>query len=301
MEYDRSFQKIPVELIDIPEIRASSKFTEEQMAYFRATAEKYGILQPILVRRKDDSRYELIGGKSRLTEQIAQGKQDVEAIVIDAPPGDSLMMHIAENLARGETDPLSVAKVIDQAVSQGVTEEDIAKATGHTVEWVKFYRGLLKLPQVYQDALEKGELSLTAIREALRLNDPKEIDYCLTQALRLGWSGGVVKQYVDRRLDELRMAEARAKVLGEPQPAPEPDAEKLIKYEKCMLCNRTVFREQCYMNIICEDCKTLVQYIIDNVGPPDKALDVIYKALDKFYRYQEYLKMKAEFEPTEGS
>jgi len=221
--------------------------------------------------------------------------------VIEADEKDSLMMHIVENMARGESDPISIAQVLDKAIQAGSAEEEIAKATGHTIEWVRFYRGLLKLPEIYQQALAKGELTVSAVREALRLDDPREIDYALTQALRLGWSAAVVHQYVERRISELEMVKARERALGEPQPRPEPDAEKLLQYDECMLCKRRVLKQDTFMHIICVDCKDLTKYILDNVGPPNEAIQVVYEALKQFYDYQKYLELKERFEKKESA
>jgi len=300
MEYAKTFQRIPIDLIDIPEIRASSKFTEEQEAFFRYSAEKYGVLQPILVRPQGNGRYELIAGKHRLLELQEQGKSHADCMIVEADTRDALMMHITENLARGETDPISVAQVLDKAIQAGADEESIARATGHTPAWVKFKLSLLKLPEVYQDALTRGDLSEETIRQALRLPDEKEVDYALTQALRLGWSGSVVKHYVDRRLDEIRFAREQAEKLKQPEQRPEPDAQKLLQYERCMLCDRTVLRQDVYMNLICQDCKDLTKYIVENVGPPDQALNTVYEALVKFQEYQKYLELKAKYEKFEG-
>jgi len=206
------------------------------------------------------------------------------------------MMHIAENLARGEADPISIAKVLRAALEAGASEEDIAKATGHTVMWVRFKLGLLKLPEVYQDALSTGELSEEVIRQALRLPDEKEVDYALTQALRLGWSGSVMRHYVDRRLDEIRLAREQAEKLKQPEKRPEPDAQRLLQYERCMICDRTVLRQDVYMNLLCRDCKDLTRYIVENVGPPDQAIHTIYEALLRYQEYQKYLELKAKFE-----
>jgi len=300
MEFEKRFQRIPINQIKVPEVRASSKFTEEQEAFFKYSAEKYGILQPILVRPLGGESYELIAGKHRLIELQSQGQSHADCMIVETDARDALMMHIAENLARGEADPISVAQVLDEAIKAGADEESIAKATGHTVAWVRFKLGLLKLPEVYREALARGELSEEAIRQALRLPDEKEVDYALTQALRLGWSGSVVKHYVDRRLDEIRLAKEQAEKLKQPEQRPEPDAQKLLQYERCMLCDRTILRQDIFMNLICRDCKDLIRYIIENVGPPDQAINTVYEALLKFEEYKKYLELKAKYEGIEG-
>jgi len=292
----RELRKIPIARIKVPEIRASSRFDPEQEAWFRATVERFGVLNPILVRPLEGEEFELIAGKHRLEELISQGEGEAECIVIPATGKDAMLMHLAENLARGQNEPMSIARVLKKALDEGATVDELARVTGHSSDWVRFYCGLLNLPQAYQHALEAGDLTVSHIREALRLEIPEEADYALTTSLKLGWTATVLKQYVDRRLDELRMARAQERVLGEPVKAPPPDADRLIKYERCMLCNRTVPRDFTFMHIICQDCKDLAKYILEHVGPPDEAINVVYQALARHFEYQKYLELKKKFE-----
>jgi len=296
MEREKKLMRIPVKDILVPEVRATSKFDEEAEAWFKATVEKYGVIQPIVVRRLPDGKFELIGGKSRLDAQIERGATEVDAIVIDASAQDALMMHIAENLARGKNDPIQISQVLNKASELGVSDEELAKITGHTVEWVRFYKKLVDLPDVYKKALQEGELTVTHLREALRLPTPEEVDYALTQTLRLGWSASVLHQYVERRLWEIETYEKK-RAMGEPEAeTPPPDAEKLLKYERCMCCDRTVLREEVYMKIMCKDCHNLIRYIVENIGPPKEAMDIIYKSVSTFYEYQKFLELKKKFE-----
>jgi len=139
-------KRVPIESISIPEIRASSKLNEDQQAVLRATVEKYGVLNEPIVRPLKDGGYELIAGRSRLLELKRQGATEVDVKVIEADEKDALIMHLAENLARGETDPISEAQVLDAFIKSGGTIEEAAKLTGHSPEWVKFRLGLLKPP-----------------------------------------------------------------------------------------------------------------------------------------------------------
>jgi len=144
---------IPVDRIRIPEVRASSRFTPEQEAFFKATVERFGVLQPILVRKLEGDEYELIAGLSRLREQQEQGKREVEAMVIETDSKEALLMHLAENLARGQTDPISEGAVFKDYLDKGGTKEELAALTGHRKEYIDFRIALLALPDYLKDAL----------------------------------------------------------------------------------------------------------------------------------------------------
>lgn len=293
----KKLTKISIEKITIPKVRANSKFTGEQEEFFKASIKKFGVLQPVLVRPLSDGNYELIGGKARLTEVKEKGASEIDAIVLETSEKDSLMMHIAENLARGKSDHISVAKVLKKAQEQGTKVEELAKVTGHDPSWVKFHIGLLGLPEVYQEAISKDELALGVIEQSSRLTTPEEMDYCLSHALQLGWTTSITKRYVDNRLEELKAAQTQSEELKKPVEAPEPEVERLIKYGDCWFCKRKVPSETLYMRILCGGCRDLLQYVLDNLGPPEKAMDLVFKALGRYLKYQKLQELQREF-PT---
>jgi len=289
---EKALKRIKIQDIVIPKVRANSRLTEEQLAWFKATVQKYGVLQPILVRELPDGKYELLAGKTRLTELKNQGAEYVDAIVIQADDKDALMMHLAENLARGQTDPISVAKVMQKALDSGATLEELAQITGHSKQWVKFYLSLLELPEVYQKALSEGKLTVTHIREALRLPTVEEIDAALSTALQLGWNAAVLKQYVENRLLEYQKAEEQYQSTGVYEPPPPPEPERLISYRQCMCCRKMVPTEKIRLPTICEDCFQLAQYCVSQLGDPRKAMETIYQALT---HYQAFLNYQQQF------
>jgi len=275
-----SFKQIPIGRIVIPEVRASSRLTDEQRAFFMGTVEKYGVLQPIVVRPLGRGKYELIAGKTRLEELKRKGVKQVEAKVVQASPKDAMLMHLAENFARGSVDPINTAKVIVKALDEGASLEEIAKIFNHSVDWVKFMTSLLKLPQVYQAALEEGRLNVTHIREALKLPDFREVDAALQAALNLGWSASVLARYVRNRLAEHEAAKHATLTTGVKHEAPPPEPERLVKYEQCFICGRTVLREQIRLPTCCDDCYNLTRYITTQIGTGEEAMKRIFKAFE---------------------
>jgi len=278
--------KIPVNRIVIPEIRASSRLTPEQQAFFKGTVEKYGVLQDILVRPLPNGRYELIAGKTRLEELKARGAQEVEAKVVEASAKDALMMHIAENWARGSVDPISTAKVIRKVLDEGATVEEVAQIFNHKPEWVRFMIGLLELTPVYQQALQEGKIKVTHVREALRLPDLREADAALSAAIHHGWSTSVMHHYVNNRLAELEAARIMREKTGVELPPPPPEPERLVKYGQCLVCGRMVPKETLRLPTTCDECHELSRYVVSQVGTGEQAMQRIYRALEQLQAFE---------------
>jgi len=283
----KQLTRIPIDKIVIPEVRAGSELTEEQRALIEASVRKYGVLQPILVRKIGYDQYELIAGKTRLEEERKAGKTEVDAIVLDATDKDAMLMHLIENLARGKTNPIDEARVFQKFLQAGGTIDEIVRVTGHSEDWVQLRLLCLKLPDEYQQALREGKLKLGHIREAIRLPSPEELAYCLDMTLRCGWTVEQTYYYVERRLSEIQVEKAK----GEMERPPElPTAEKasaMANLRECSACKRLLDVQKIRYSGVCDECLILARYITDQLGYPKDAMQKIYQAFDYYARMQE--------------
>ncbi|MHA1631997.1 MAG: ParB/RepB/Spo0J family partition protein [Candidatus Freyarchaeota archaeon] len=283
-----SLRKVKIEDIVIPEVRARSRWTEEQVQLLRASLGKFGVLQAPLVRPLPNGKYELIDGENRIKTAKEQGLEEIDVYVVEMDDKDASIANIMLNVARGQQDPIGVAVAIKKALDAGATVEEVAKAFNRTPHWVKFMVGLLELPEEYQKALEEGKLNVSHIREATRLPDLYEVDAALQTAIRLNWPATVLKNYVDNRLEQLRRHAQTVEATGVATPPPPPEPEKLVKYGQCLICGRMVPREQIYLPATCKDCYELAQYIVQNVGTGQKAMNFLYQALTNYQAFLHY-------------
>jgi len=303
-ELTKHLQKIPISKIVIPEQRARSQFTEEQLAFLRGSLMKYGVLSYPIVRPKPDGTYELIDGEHRLKTAKEMGVEEIECVVIPANDKDAAIINILMNVARGTSNPMDIAWAIDKALKAGMSYEEIARVFNRSESWVKFYHGLLDLPEEYQEALRQGKLTPTHIREALRLPDLNEIRAALDTAIRLGWSASVLKNYVDNRLEQLREHQAKLEAGLVEGPPPPPEPEKLVRFSQCLVCGRMVEREKIYLPAVCEDCYSLSKYVVEQVGTGQDAMNLIFEALrhyQQFRAFQQQYFMYQQFQQYQQS
>ena len=293
---DNQYKVIPIDKIVIPEDRARATFTQDQFNELKASIKEHGFNVPILVRALEDGRYELIDGEHRIQVVTEMGWKEIPAIITSTDEKKASILNFLANTARGTQDPIDISRAINKSLAAGATVEEVAAATGHSKDWVEFYRLLTELPEHYQQALKDGRLNVTAVKEAFRLPTWEETDKTLMTALNLGWSASVVKHAVDMRLREIERAKERANELEEPEPLPEYNPEQLVQYENCPFCNRTVRRDHTYMEIICQDCRYLLRYILTYMPDPKEAMNFCYKALLEKKEREQYEELKRKFE-----
>ena len=272
-------QKIPVDKIKIPEIRASAYLTEEQKAMLEASIAQFGIVQPIIVRRLPDGTYELVAGKNRLEAAKQQGIQLIDAVVLDMDERTSLILNMVENLARGETNDIEVAKVIKKAIDLGMGINDIAKMLNRSVQWVKDRLLLLELPEDLQEYVAKGILKIGHIKAAAQLPTPEEVADALKTAINLEWDVKTLERYVENRLEQLRMLEeSRQQGIKPPEFALLPK-EEVVNLMFCPFCKRYVQNRNMNFLHMCDDCRNVLQYVVENIGTGMEAMQIIYNAL----------------------
>jgi len=279
-------KEIPISDIVIPEERARATFTPEQYEELKASIQTHGFTIPILVRPLPDGKYELIDGEHRIQVAKELGYEKVPAVITDADDKKATLLNVLANTARGTQNPMDVAEALRKAYDAGATIEELAAATGHTKSWVRLYLTLTELPEHYKEALRTGKLKVGHIQEAMKLNDPVEIDAALQSALIHGWTVSVMKYYVEQRLNAIRRAEAEGdlKVLEHP-PSPE-EAQEMVQYGECMFCHRMVPRNDLRMPVMCEEDYELLMWINEQIGPPDKAKWIIYNAVNMYLQFQ---------------
>ena len=279
-------KEIEIDKIVIPEQRARATFTDEQYAELKASIEKNGFTVPILVKPLEDGRYELIDGEHRIKVVQELGWTKVPAVVTDADEKKASLLNILANTARGTQNPMDVAEALKRAYDAGADIKELAAATGHTENWVKLYLTLNELPDHYKEALRNGQLKVGHIQEAMKLPNPVEIDAALQSCLVHNWSVSVLRYYVEQRLREIEIAKQKGDQQTLEAPPTPQYAQELVSYGDCMVCKRKVNRNDLSMPTICEDCRVLLEWIIDQLGDPKQAMQTIYNALSLYYDFR---------------
>jgi ParB family chromosome partitioning protein len=289
---------VPISSIKVPDVRVSSVRTEEQRALMAQTIKAVGVIQEPVVRSLPEGGYELIAGKGRIEELQAQGFTEVSVKILDTDPKTALLMNVAENVARGGYDYVSVSKAIRKLRELGSTDEELTKAFPWSARWITFVEGLQDLPEDVQEGIRTSKLTPTHIQESLKLPTAFEAHESLRTVMRLDWDTSTFRLFVTNRLEQIARAKEEAQAKGKAPEIPVANPEALVQYGQCLLCGHTVPREKLSTQIACEGCRTLLRYITDQLGEPEKAMQTVYKVLELYSGVQQSLASKA---PGPGS
>jgi ParB family chromosome partitioning protein len=193
--------------------RAARSHDARAMRDLTQSIEKYGVLQPLTVRRAD-SGYELISGERRLIASRSARLDKVPCIVLDVDERESDALMLVENVQRRGLDFVEEAHALAKLREHyGYSQETLAQLVGLSQPAVANKLRLLRLPSELLLTVRDAGLSERHARALLRLPDEREMAAALTQMLAEDMTVAQAEELVDRVLT------------GEPEPVPEPTPE----------------------------------------------------------------------------
>ena len=166
--------KIPLDRIKANKYQPRVDFDQKGLKDLAASIKEKGVIQPVLVRQKED-KYELIAGERRFKAAQMLNLKDVPAIIKDVSDLDSLELAIIENVQREDLNPIDQAMAYKRLLDEfNMTQESIADTIGKDRTTVANILRLLKLPQKIQEYVSRGTLSMGHARALLGLSTASE-------------------------------------------------------------------------------------------------------------------------------
>jgi ParB family chromosome partitioning protein len=145
-------------------------FTKEALDELIESVKVHGVIQPLIVRRKDGN-YELIAGERRWRAAQKAGLKQVPVVVKDpVDDGASLEMAIIENVQRQDLNCIEEAIAYQQLMDEfQLTQDVIATRVGKNRATIANTLRLLKLPPVIREDITAGKMSMGHARALLSL------------------------------------------------------------------------------------------------------------------------------------
>lgn len=152
-------------------------FDEEALNELIASIKEIGILQPPVVRKVSEGRYELIMGERRFRAAKAAGLTTIPVIIRKTPDNELLREALIENIHRSQLNPLEEAAAYAGLLDDfGCTHDELATKLGRSRPLISNMLRLLNLPASVQRKVAAGVISAGHARALLGLSGEKEIE-----------------------------------------------------------------------------------------------------------------------------
>ena len=158
------------------------KFDEEKLQELSESIKTYGLLQPILVQKRDEY-YEIIAGERRWRAALKAGLKEIPVIVGDYSEKEILELSLIENIQREDLNPIEEAEAYKRLMDEfRLGQAEVAARVSKSRSAVANSLRLLKLEERVRKMVVDGQLSMGHARAILPVEDADQ-QYALAQKI----------------------------------------------------------------------------------------------------------------------
>ena len=172
---DNRVEYVAVSKLIVNPFQPRKIFNEEALQELAESIKEHGIIQPIVVRKKE-KKYEIIAGERRFRAAKLAGLKEVPAIVKEMTEQQMMEVAILENLQREDLTPIEEAEAYSSLIENlNFTQDALAKRLGKSRPHIANHIRLLQLPEDVRKLMNEGVLSMGHGRALLGLKNKGRI------------------------------------------------------------------------------------------------------------------------------
>lgn len=167
-------EELELALIEPNPDQPRKHFDTEDLDNLADSISKEGLLQPIIVRPKND-KYQIVAGERRWQASKIAGLQFVPVRIIEMDDEQALRVALVENLQRTDLNAIEEAQGYKDLMTRGgLTQAQLAEAVSKSRSAVANTMRLLDLPQQIQDYVWSGDLTAGHARAILSIPEEEK-------------------------------------------------------------------------------------------------------------------------------
>jgi ParB family chromosome partitioning protein len=155
-----SSEKIPIHFVYANPSQPRKNFNQELLSELSESIKEQGIIQPILVRKKSEDKYEIVAGERRWRAAQLAKIHEVPVIILNIDDKKSLEFAILENIQRTDLNGIEEALGYDNLVKKfGYSQETLSKILGKSRSHIANTLRLAGLPEEIKKMISDGLLT----------------------------------------------------------------------------------------------------------------------------------------------
>lgn len=180
-------EKAGVQTMKINEVEPNrdqprKNFDEDALLELSDSIKQFGVLQPLLVRKRKDY-YEIIAGERRWRAAKLAGVKEVPVIVKEYTDQEILEIGLIENIQRENLNPIEEAIAFKRLLEEfNLKQDEVAERVSKSRTAVTNSMRLLKLSDKVQQMIIDDMISTGHARALLAIDDP-ELQYTLANKI----------------------------------------------------------------------------------------------------------------------
>jgi len=201
---NNSIVPLPIEQIESSPLNTRKVWREEAQNELKESMHQHGLLQPIIVRRMDKDRYQVVIGSRRLSAAQALGWKKIEGRIRRLTNSEALRLILVENNQREDVHPLDEAagfrSLMDlEEISIAGVAEVVSRSESYVVSRLK----LLDLCPEAMASYLQGEMIFSIALRIAKLNESDQsvaLDFWLNSSPSVKVFSKFIAEKVERNL-----------------------------------------------------------------------------------------------------
>ncbi len=187
---------LPIEFLQRGKYQPRRDIDPEKLKELSDSIAAQGIIQPIVVRKVADGKYEIIAGERRWRAAQLAELQEVPVLIKDIDDRSVMAIALIENIQREDLSALEEAEALRRLQDEfELTHQQIADAIGKSRVTVTNLLRLLELSSEVKNMLGKGLLEMGHARALLGLEEVRQIEIA-NKAVKQGLTVRAVEKLV---------------------------------------------------------------------------------------------------------
>lgn len=176
LEFADNSQVIELRIVDVEPNKDQPRkaFDKEKLDELADSISKHGVIQPIIVTKKEDI-YQIVAGERRWRASKQAGLKKIPAIIRNYDEVKIMEVALIENLQREDLNPVEEALGYKSLIETfSLTQDKISERVGKSRSAIANSLRLLNLPEKVRTLLEKGAISVGHAKAILSLTNKND-------------------------------------------------------------------------------------------------------------------------------
>ena len=197
---------VRIETIEPNRSQPRKNFDEDSLKELADSILTYGVIEPLIVQKKDDY-YEIIAGERRWRAARIAGIKELPVIVRDYTDREVMEISLIENIQREDLNPIEEANAYKRLIEEyHLKQEELAERVSKSRTVIANSMRLLKLDDRVQDMLVSDMISTGHARALLAISNPelqyKTAQQCYDQKMSVRETEKLVKKLTEPPVEE---------------------------------------------------------------------------------------------------
>lgn len=168
---------LPIEWLEPNPYQPRREFKPELLEELAASIKQHGVLQPIVVRKVGEEKYQIIAGERRWRACQLAGLSEIPALIKTSSNQDATSLALIENIQREDLNVIEEARALARLVDEfSMTHQQVAEAIGKSRTAVTNTLRLMGLNEEVKTLLASHDIEMGHARALLALPREQQLE-----------------------------------------------------------------------------------------------------------------------------